>query len=102
MREWHLEHMKKIVVKFVKGLRDNPSWWEKRQHKRYGGLRNTCRQVEYDIKHGVTNEEVLSTLQEIRNNSSFSSLRKIDGSIERLDEMEKHFVPSHEKSYPWH
>jgi hypothetical protein len=91
MKEWHLEHMKKAVVKFVTGLKDNPSWWEKRQHKRYGGLRNICKQIEYDIKHGVTSEEVLSTLQDIRNHSSFSSLRKVNGSIERLDEVEKHF-----------
>jgi hypothetical protein len=52
--------MKKIVVRFVTGLKDNPSWWEKREHKRYGELRNICRQIEYDIRHGVTSEEVLS------------------------------------------
>jgi hypothetical protein len=97
MKEWHIEHMKKIVVKFVTGLKDNPSWWEKRQHKRYGGLRNICRQIEYDIKHGVTSEEVLSTLQDIRNHSSFSNLRKVNGSIERLDEVEKHFASAKRK-----
>jgi hypothetical protein len=99
MKEWHIEHMKKIVVKFVTGLKDNPSWWEKRQHKRYGGLRNICRQIEYDIKHGVTSEEVLSTLQDIRNHSSFSNLRKVNGSIERLDEVEKHFASAKRKYY---
>jgi hypothetical protein len=99
MREWHIEHMKKILVKFVTGLRNNPSRWEKIQYKRYGGLRNICRQIEYDIKHGVTNEELNSTLLEIRNHPSFSSLRKVNGSIERLDEVEKHFASAKRKYY---
>ena len=101
MKEWHLEHMKKTVVKFVTGLKDNPSRWEKIQHKRYGGLRNICRQIEYDIKHGVTDEELNSTLLEIRNHSSFSTLRKVNGSIERLNEVEKHFA-SEKRKYNWY
>ena len=94
MRQWHVEHMEKIVVKYVKGLSENASAWEKRQHKRYGKITNTCRSIDYDIKHGVTNEEVLSLLQKVRNHSSFSSLRENEGSIERLEEVEKYFVPS--------
>src|ERR671924_2062393 len=97
MMEWHVEHMEKTVVKYVTGLSPNASAWERRNHKRYGRLTNICRQIEYDIKHGVTNEEVLYTVQEVRNHSSFSSLRKIDGSTGRIDEIEKHFVPPHEK-----
>ena len=65
MKEWHVDHMKKIVVKFVTGLSDNATSWEKRQHKLYGRLNNVCRQIEYDIKHGVTNEQVLSILKEM-------------------------------------
>ncbi|MDF2770109.1 MAG: hypothetical protein K0S91_2945, partial [Nitrososphaeraceae archaeon] len=59
----------------------------------------TCRSIDYDIKHGVTNEEVLSLLQKVRNHSSFSSIRENEGSIERLEEVEKYFVPS--KSKRW-
>lgn len=99
MRQWHVEHMEKIVVKYVKGLSKNASAWEKRQHKRYGKITNTCRSIDYDIKHGVTNEEVLSLLQKVRNHSSFSSLRENEGSIERLEEVEKYFIPS--KSKRW-
>jgi hypothetical protein len=36
-------------------------------------------------------------LQTIRNDSSFSSLQKDDRSIERLTELDKHFLPSKEK-----
>jgi hypothetical protein len=103
MREWHVKHMEKTVVKFVTGLSANATAWEKRQNKRYGKTTSVCRRIEYDIKQGATNEQVLSLLQKIRNDSSFSSLRQNDGSIKRLDEVEKHFVPSkQEKSYSWY
>src|SRR5919197_1645638 len=103
MREWHVKHMEKTVVKFVTGLSANATAWEKRQNKRYGKTTSVCRRIEYDIKQGATNEQVLSLLQKIRNDSSFSRLRQNDGSIKRLDEVEKHFVPSkQEKSYYWY
>lgn len=101
MREWHVKHMEKTVVKFVTGLSENATMWEKRQNKRYGRITNVCRQIGYDIKQGVTTEQVLLLLQKIRNDSSFSSLRKNSGSIERLNEVEKHFMPK-ENSYSWY
>jgi hypothetical protein len=91
MREWHVEHMEKIVVKYVKGLSENASGWEKRNHKKYGSLTNICRQIEYDIKHGVSSEQVTSIFERIRNDSSFSTLRKGNGSMERLAEIENQF-----------
>jgi hypothetical protein len=33
MKEWHLENMKKTVVKFIMGLPDNASSYQKKQHK---------------------------------------------------------------------
>src|SRR5436309_5861766 len=100
MKDWHSEHMQKTVVKYVKGLSEYASGWEKRNYKKYGTLTNVCRQIEYDIKHGVTNEQVLSILQKIRNQSSFSSLLlNNDGSMERLNEIEKHFTPHKERGY---
>jgi hypothetical protein len=91
MREWHVEHMEKTVVKYVKGLSENASGWEKRNHKKYGSLANICRQIEYDIKHGVSSEQVTSLFERIRNDSSFSTLRKGNGSMERLAEIESQF-----------
>jgi hypothetical protein len=103
MREWHVTHMEKTVVKFVTGLSVNATNWEKRQNKRYGRITNVCRRIEYDIKQGATYEQVILLLQKIRNDSTFSSLRDNHGSIERLDEIEKHFMPSkQEKSYSWY
>ena len=102
MREWHVKHMEKTVIKFVTGLSADASRWEKRQHKRYGGLNNICRQIGYDMKQGATIEQVLLLLQKIRNDSSFSSLQKSNDSIERLNELDKHFLPSkEEKRYYW-
>ena len=101
MKEWHVEHMEKTVVKYVKGLSENASGWEKRNHKKYGGLMHVCRQIEYDIKHGVTDDEVVSMLHRVRNDSSFSSLRKSVGFMERLIEVEAHFAQSKIKAQ-WH
>jgi len=50
MREWHVEHMEKTVIKFVTGLSADANRWKKRQNKRYGGLSNVCKQIGYDIK----------------------------------------------------
>ena len=103
MREWHVKHMEKTVVKYVTGLSLNATAWEKRQNKRYGRITNVCRQISYDIKQGVTNEQVLLLLQKIRNDSSYSGLQKDDGSMERLNELDKHFLPSkEEKRYYWY
>jgi hypothetical protein len=76
MREWPVKHMEKTVVKFVTGLPENATAWEKIQNKRYGKITSICRQISYDIKHGGTIEQVLLLLQKIRNDSSFSSLQK--------------------------
>jgi hypothetical protein len=103
MREWHVKHMEKTIIKFVTGLSENATKWEKRQNKRYGRITSICRQISYDIKQGVTNEQVIMLLQKIRNDSSFSSLRQNNDSIKRLDEIEKHFMPSKQgKSYYWY
>ena len=97
MREWHVKHMEKTVIKFVTGLSGNASMWEKRQNKRYGTLNNVCKQIGYDIKHGATIEQVLLLLQKIRSDSSFSSLQENDDSMQRLKELDKHFLPSKEE-----
>ena len=70
MREWHVKHMEKTLVKFVTGLSENATRWEKRVDKKYGRIGRVCRRIEYDIKHGVTNKEVCLFLQSIRVDSS--------------------------------
>ena len=55
--------------------------------KKYGTIGSVSKRIDYDIKHGVTKGQVISFLQLIRTESSFSEVRTHDGSRERLDEM---------------
>ena len=101
MIEWHVKHLEKVVLKYVVGLAENASSWEKRNNKRYGRIGIVCRQINYDIKHGATNEQVVSLLKKIRNDSSFSSLRDNYGSLERLGELEKYFQQQPVETKSW-
>ena len=94
MREWHVKHMEHTLVKFVTGLSDDASNWERRMNKKYGRFTRVCKRIEYDIKHGVSNKQVCSFLQLIRTESSFSEIRSRDGSMERLNEIQGYFTES--------
>jgi hypothetical protein len=94
MRDWHVKHMEQTLVKFVTGLSDDASNWERRMNKKYGRITKVCKRIEYDIKHGVTNKQVYSFLQLIRTGSSFSEIRANDGSMERLNEIQGYFTES--------
>ena len=93
MKEWHLENMKKTIVKYVTGLPENATSYQKRQHKKYGGnLANVHRNIDFDMRHGVEIQEVLVFLDMVRNAPEFSNIREIEGSIERLDMIKIHFT----------
>jgi hypothetical protein len=83
--------MEKTVVRYVGGIGPNSSAWEKKQHKKYANLANICRQIDYDMKHGVTEDQVLQFLHSVRRNTSFAKVRKNEGAIGRLDEVEDHY-----------
>ena len=36
MKEWHRENMQKRVIKYVIGLSDDATSYQKKQHKKYG------------------------------------------------------------------
>lgn len=84
--------MEKIVIKYVKGLPEDATSWERRQHRRYGGITRVFRQINYDIKHGVTNEHVLDLLKAIKTDSSYMDLRNDVDCMDRLAEIENLFV----------
>src|SRR5215218_5117143 len=91
MKEWHFEHMQKTIVKYVIGLpyADNNSRWKKSQHKKYSGnIGFVRRSINFDIKHGVTRQEVTEFLNKVRNDSSFSNIREGAGSIARIEELQ--------------
>ena len=89
MRDWHLEHVEKVILRYMKGISPDASTFEKRNFKKYSTMSNCTKQIEYDKKHGVTEEEVIAVMQRIRNDDSFSELRKNLDSVHRLDELEK-------------
>ncbi|MEO9295198.1 MAG: hypothetical protein ABI347_06330 [Nitrososphaera sp.] len=98
MKQWHTEHMQKTVIKYVKGISENASAWEKRNHKKYCGLTNVCRQIEYDIKHGATEDDVAAILYKVRHDSSFLEIHDSKGeSKSRLTEIEVHFRKSNHR-----
>jgi hypothetical protein len=101
MKEWHAEHMEKTVLKYVRGLPENASTWEKKNYKKYGGLSNVCRQIEYDVKHGATQEHIAATFSKIRNDRSFAGVREDKGSMERLSQVEEHFIQPKIKPLSW-
>ena len=88
LKEWHIEHMKKTIVKFITGLSDNPSKWEARQNKKYNNIYSVQRGLSHDIKHGVPNSEIQMFLQKIDNDSSFTGLRNKEGLRKRFLEIE--------------
>ena len=84
--------MQKTIVKFISGLSELESGysWKKRQHKKYSGnIGYVRRNIQFDIKHGVTVEEVIIFLDKVRNDISFSDVRKSAGSGERLEQLER-------------
>jgi murein L,D-transpeptidase YcbB/YkuD len=89
MKDWHLEHVEKVIVRYIKGISPDASSFEKRNFKKYSTISSCAKQIEYDIKHGVTSEEVSAVMQRIRYDKPFSELRAKPGVVQRLDELER-------------
>ncbi len=89
MKDWHLEHVEKIIIRYIKGISPDASSFEKRNFKKYSTISSCAKQIEYDMKHGVTTEEVLAVMQRIRYGKSFSELRGNPETVQRLDELER-------------
>ena len=93
--------MENTLVKFVTGLAEDASRWEKRINNKYGKIGRVVKRIEYDIKQGVTIKQVSSFMQLIRTGSSFSEVRTHNGSMERLNEIDAYFRESDsEEEYP--
>lgn len=60
-----------------------------------------CRQIEYDVKHGVAMEQVLAMFHKVRNDSTFKELRNGTGAMERLAEVEGHFTKPKAMAISW-
>src|SRR5574338_1356343 len=89
MKDWHLEHVEKVIIRFIKGISPDASSFEKRNYKKYSTVTSCAKQIEYDIKHGVTMEEVLGVVRKIRHDKEYRELQKVAESLQRLDELER-------------
>ena len=89
MKDWHLEHVEKVIIRYIKGISPTASSFEKRNFKKYSTTSSCAKQIEYDIKHGVTSQEVFGVMQKIRRDKAFSELRSNPEIVQRLDELER-------------
>jgi ribosomal protein L31 len=94
LREWHMEHMQKTIIKYVIGIPENTATnFQKRLHKRYNGnLTYVCKNIGFDIKHGVTNDQVLAFIDKVKSDPVYANMQQNTDSIERLESLEKHFT----------
>ena len=100
LKDWHFEHMQKTVVKYLSGISEYATTYQKRMHNKYSGnLTYVRRSIQFDIKHGVTGEEVITFLDKVRNDISFTDVRKSAGSGERLDNLQVQLIER--PQYTW-
>lgn len=88
MKDWHLEHVEKTIVRFATGLSQDANYYERRNYKKYGGISRCIKQIEYDMHHGVKMGEVMEILRKIRLNRKYAKLRSNAGANSRLKELE--------------
>ena len=92
MRDWHVKHMQDVIVKYLTGLSEDASRWQKRMNKQYENLAQVTKRIDYDLKHGVEKQEVLAFLELIKTDQSYSELRKANDFGYRLDNLEAGFL----------
>jgi hypothetical protein len=81
--------MQKTIVKYVSGISDDATSFQMKMHRKYNGRFGYVRRnIDFDIKHGVTRKEVIAFLDKIQNDSSFSGIRKSEGNEERIRELQ--------------
>ena len=86
MKDWHLEHVEKVIIRFVKGISPDASSFEKRNY----------------IKHGVTMDEVLNVVRKIRHDKQFKDLQRSPESLQRLDELERQISAPKKVATTWY
>jgi hypothetical protein len=98
MRDWHVKHMQDTIVKYLTGLSEDASRWQKRLNKQYGNLAQVTKRIDYDLKHGIDKQEVLAFLELIKTDQSYIELRKANDFGYRLDSFEAGFLNKDSKA----
>lgn len=104
MKDWHLEHSEKVIIRFAKGLSSDATAFERRNHKRYGSITQCVKQLEYDMKHGVDRSEVMDLIKKVKLQKKYSQLRSDPSATQRLADLEELFsgVRKAEAELLWH
>ena len=92
MRDWHVKHMQDTVIRYLAGLSEDASRWQKRLNKQYGNLAQVTKRIDYDIKHGIEKQEVLDFLELVKTDESYSELRKAIDFDYKLDALKAGFL----------
>jgi hypothetical protein len=98
MRDWHVKHMQDTIVKYLTGLSENASRWQRRLDKKYGNLAQVTKRINYDLKHGVEKQEVLAFLELIKKDQAYIELRKVNDFSYRFDSLEASFLNKDSKA----
>jgi len=98
MRDWHVKHMQDTIVKYLTGLSENATRWQKKLDKKYGSLTQVTKRIDYDLKHGVERQEVISFLELVKTDQSYIELRQTIGFGDRLYSLETGFLNNERKA----
>jgi hypothetical protein len=67
LKEWHRENMKKRLMQYIAEPSDDTSPFQKRLYKEHAGnLVDVRKSLEFDIRHGVTKEEVITFFTQLK------------------------------------
>jgi hypothetical protein len=90
--------MQETIVKYLTGLPENASRWQKKLNKKYGNLTQVTKRIQYDLKHGVEQQEVVAFLALIKTDQSYFELRNTSGFAYRLYSLEASLLNVDSKS----
>ena len=90
MREWHVEHMQKTIIKYISGISDTMSLLQARQYMKYYTLSNVQKTLYYDTNHGVTKEDIFLFIETVRTRPSYYVLQSNKLAMEKLRNIEKY------------
>lgn len=90
MREWHVEHMQKTIIKYISGISGTMSLLQARQYMKYYTISNVQKTIYYDTNHGVTKEDIFLFIEMVRNHPSYYVLQSNKLAMEKLRNIEKY------------
>lgn len=85
--------MQDTVIMYLTGLPEDASGFQRKLYRKYGGITKVRRRIEYDLKQGATDNDLMSFLKTVKKDPFFSELRNNEGFDDRLNEVESYFLP---------